>query len=195
MSECVLRRWIAVALNGCFNRARMRVFRKLTVVFLVAGCGAVCVGTSAKVAFADEAVASITAASNSTCAISTGGGLTCWGFNSDGQVGDGTNVNAVAPVGVVGLGAGVSSVSGAGEDTCALVASGAVKCWGFGGNGGLGNGGFSSSSVPVDVSGLGSGVAAVSVGGGNSCALTIAGGVVCWGDDSQGELGNGTTFT
>jgi hypothetical protein len=58
-----------------------------------------------------------------------------------------------------------------------------VKCWGdtFG-------------TTPVDVTGLTSGVAAVSAGGVHACALITAGGVKCWGDNDYGQLGNGTTM-
>jgi hypothetical protein len=66
-----------------------------------------------------------------------------------------------------------------------------VKCWGRGSEGELGNGGFVASSTPVNVSGLGSGVLAVSSGTEHTCALTSAGGVKCWGYNFYKQLGNG----
>jgi hypothetical protein len=71
--------------------------------------------------------------------------------------------------------------------------NGAAKCWGQGTLGRLGNGASTLSLVPVDVTGLSSGVVALSAGTAHTCALTAAGGVKCWGAGSSGQLGNGAT--
>ena len=70
---------------------------------------------------------------------------------------------------------------------------GAVKCWGLNGSGQLGNGTTTNSSTPVDDSGLTSGVTAITVGANHSCALLGGGGIVCWGSNTNGRLGDGTT--
>src|SRR2546427_659895 len=90
--------------------------------------------------------------------------------------------------------AGVAAVSAGSAETCAVTTEGGAKGWGEDGGGEVGNGTTTSSSTPVDVSGLSSGVVAVSANGyEHTCALTTGGGAKCWGNNTSGELGNGTT--
>jgi alpha-tubulin suppressor-like RCC1 family protein len=77
--------------------------------------------------------------------------------------------------------------------TCALLLDGTAECWGQNRHGELGNGTTTNfSSTPVAVSNL-SGVAGLSVGDAHTCALLSGGNVACWGNNSYGQLGNGTT--
>ena len=105
--------------------------------------------------------------------------------------------NKNTPTDVDGLtaGSGVTAVSAGGEHTCAVV-KGGVKCWGFGRFGRLGHGGAGNKNTPTDVDGLtaGSGVTAVSAGGTHTCAV-VSGGVECWGNGSNGRLGDGMEGT
>lgn len=140
-------------------------------------------------------VASISAGMQHNCAVTTAGGAKCWGRNDAGQLGDGTSANSSVPVTVSGLNSGVATVDAGRLHTCAVTTAGGAKCWGYNPNGQLGNGTTTDSRVPVDVTGLTSGVASLSAGKSddNVCAVTTAGGAKCWGYNGYGSLGNGTT--
>jgi len=140
------------------------------------------------------------------CAQLSSGGLDCWGDGSSGQLGNGlaftSTTESATPVQVVGAGgvgllSGVASIStGLQGGFCAVLDSGGVDCWGEGGNGELGNGGFASSATPTQVVAVGgvgalSGVASLNGDSEGYCALLTSGGVDCWGTGSNGNLGNG----
>jgi alpha-tubulin suppressor-like RCC1 family protein len=128
----------------------------------------------------------------SPCALTGSGAVFCWGYGMDGELGNGTApLFASTAVPVSGLGSGVTAISSGGFTSCA-VQGGALRCWGYGGNGLLGTGQMSDAHSPVIVPGLETGVTAVSVGGNAACAVKDSG-LQCWGAlDGYGELGNNT---
>jgi len=106
-------------------------------------------------------VASLTSDTIGTyCALLTSGGVDCWGWGEDGELGNGTfdttsPYGTATPVQVEGVGGGtltgVTSVTGEVETYCATLASGGVDCWGYNDDGELGNGTVSGSATPVPV--------------------------------------------
>jgi len=148
--------------------------------------------TPANVTGLASGVTAIAAGSEHTCAINAAGTARCWGANSSGQLGNGSNIDTKVPVGVSGLASGVQAIAAADSHSCAVLASGAVKCWGKNNDGQLGDGSINDSSVPVAVSGLVTGMGAVAVGQYHSCAVSLGGLVKCWGKNDKGQLGDGT---
>ena len=137
-------------------------------------------------------VAKLSVGSDYACALTTSGGVKCWGWNRDGQIGDGSNTDSNLPVDVVGLTMNASDISTNMYHACAVTSGGGVKCWGINNNGELGNNSYTSSNVSVNVSGLTNGIAKVSAGFTNTCAITTTGGLKCWGYNGMGQLGVGT---
>jgi len=103
-------------------------------------------------------VIAVTAASDHTCALLSGGEVRCWGGNANGQLGDGTTANRSTPTMVQGLDAGVAVISAGGLNyaghTCALLASGRLKCWGDNQFGQLGDGTPVMRALPGPVIGV-----------------------------------------
>ena len=137
---------------------------------------------------------SIVAGGYHTCGLTLDGSAYCWGWNSSGQLGDGTNVNQSSPVAVSG-GLKFSSLSAGWSYTCGLTTTGFAYCWGYNANGQLGDGTNTGHSLPVAVSGgyTFATFASLSVRNATTCGLTLAGVAYCWGSNSQGTLGDGTT--
>lgn len=140
-----------------------------------------------------NSLASISAGADHSCALTSSGGVVCWGANTYGQLGDGTTTSRQIPVAVSGLSSGVLMVSTGDYYTCALTSTGGVKCWGQNTYGQLGNGSLANSITPTAVSGLSSGVTAIKAGSNDTCAILSGGTLKCWGWNSVGQLGNGGT--
>lgn len=113
-------------------------------------------------------------------------------MNNSGQLGNGTLANSGTPVAVSGISNAVS-VSAGYYHSCAVLANGAVQCWGSSDYGRLGNGAVYSISTPLStpVSVIGISNAVSVSAGSHSCALLNSGDMLCWGDDHYGQLGTG----
>jgi alpha-tubulin suppressor-like RCC1 family protein len=136
---------------------------------------------------------SVVARDNHTCAITVDGGVKCWGWNRDGQLGDGTTINRSTPVDVSGLTTGVTNLSIGGFHMCAISAGGGIECWGGNFGGQLGDGTATDRHTPVDVSGIPGGAISIGAGTYHTCAVMAYGGGKCWGLNYRGQLGDGTT--
>jgi alpha-tubulin suppressor-like RCC1 family protein len=137
-------------------------------------------------------IISVAVGGGHVCALSSTGGVKCWGRNDRGQLGGGTGADQNAPVDVAGLPEEIAALAAGKEHTCALTIRGGVKCWGANDNGQLGDGTLNDSSKPVDVLGLSKGVSVIAAGAGHTCALGRNGGLKCWGANTYGQLGDGT---
>jgi alpha-tubulin suppressor-like RCC1 family protein len=123
------------------------------------------------------------------CALTNAGGVLCWGQNSSGQLGNGTTKDSLTPVSVQGLSSGVKDIAVGEFFACALLDSGAMKCWGNNAWGQLGINSTNNHSSPVNVLGLSGGVTAISAGSATVCAIQN-GGLFCWGSNEFGTVGN-----
>jgi alpha-tubulin suppressor-like RCC1 family protein len=128
---------------------------------------------------------------STTCARLAGGGVVCWGRNDQGQAGIGAAGDPAAPTGVTGLGNTVDIAVGP-NHACAVVAGGNVWCWGSNAYGQLGDGTtVAYRAAPVLAQGI-SNAKQVVVGATHTCALRADGLPLCWGGNSNGQLGDGT---
>jgi PKD domain-containing protein/Regulator of Chromosome Condensation (RCC1) repeat protein len=124
-----------------------------------------------------------------TCVMLFDGTAECWGQNTNGQLGDGSGVNQLSPVTVAAAPGAFSTLVAGAYDTCGITGSGAVKCWGAGGVGQIGDGGAVDRLVPTAVSGASSGTAALTVGRTTLCRVDASGVLSCWGGNLWGQTG------
>ncbi len=126
-----------------------------------------------------------------TCASLIDGTVRCWGYNAEGELGDGSRTTSAIPVVVVDLTDVVGLAVGS-QHSCAVLSDGTAKCWGHNPAGALGDGRTGVSPYPVAVNGV-TGIVQLAGGGGHTCALLADRTVRCWGWNQNGQLGDGTT--
>ena len=142
--------------------------------------------------------ASISVGGPHACGLTTTGAVSCWGWNSGGQLGSGDTVSHATPTPVVG-GLTFAAISAGNLHSCALATDGTAYCWGWNswpymGHGWLGTGDTINRVAPTPVMG-GLTFAAISAGGRHTCALTTNGAAYCWGFNGAGQLGTGDDVT
>ena len=139
-----------------------------------------------------SAVKSLAAGTEHTCALLDSNGVKCWGMNVSGELGDGTYVDSLTPVGVFGLSSGVSTLNAGGEQSCAVLLDTTGVCWGVGGIG------YGATPTPIrnpqtPMGTLLSGLSWIGGGWFHSCAM-LGGFGKCWGQNQNGELGNNSNL-
>jgi alpha-tubulin suppressor-like RCC1 family protein len=127
------------------------------------------------------------------CVLMDAGRLRCWGLNRYGELGDGTIIQRNVPVWVVDNGKTFTHVVASSGHTCALTDARLVKCWGRNDAGQLGDDTLVNRPLPGYVIGLASDVVDIGVGYYRSCARIDGGAIKCWGNNTLGALGDGTT--
>ncbi|MHB1809584.1 MAG: choice-of-anchor D domain-containing protein [Solirubrobacteraceae bacterium] len=149
-----------------------------------------------------EGVVSVSSGFYDSVALLSNGHVVTWGYNVYGELGDGSTSQSDVPVEVLGIGGkgkleDVVAVSAGGDFDLALLADGQVVAWGYDHYGELGDGSTSQSDVPVEVLGIGGsgalgGIASISANAYSALATTSSHGLLGWGRNESGELGDGS---
>jgi alpha-tubulin suppressor-like RCC1 family protein len=115
-----------------------------------------------------------------------------WGYNGQGQLGDGTTTQRSSPVTVIGGITDWASVSAGNRHSLGVTDAGIAYAWGYNSFGRLGDDTTTNRSSPVTVIGAITDWASVSAGNSHSLGVTDSGIAYAWGRNSQGQLGDGT---
>ncbi len=126
------------------------------------------------------------------------GGVRCWGINNFGELGTGNTTPSAVPVVAIADGSGATQIELRQGTSCAIV-DGGVRCWGYNDRGQIGDGTITTRTAPVQIIPALSGVTDLTIfgdwnwpGEATTCAV-VNGGLKCWGANSLGQLGDGTT--
>ena len=122
------------------------------------------------------------------CAIQSGA-VKCWGNGLSGALGDGNANQSYVPVTVSGLSSGVTKVTSGYQQSCALKGS-TTYCWGYNQYGTIGDGTTTQRNTPVTLSGLAASFKNINLGYGTACGINSAGGLICWGRNTEWQVGN-----
>ncbi|MCA2960839.1 MAG: IPT/TIG domain-containing protein, partial [Silvanigrellales bacterium] len=136
-------------------------------------------------------VSDLVAGQEHTCAIANGIPY-CWGRGNNMQLGQNLAATSYIPVAGTGIANAVAMAASV-NASCAVLATGSVNCWGYGGRGALGNNSWTANSgTPVTVIGNSiANIVDIAVAYETFCARNAAGSVWCWGTGTNGQIGNG----
>jgi alpha-tubulin suppressor-like RCC1 family protein len=150
-----------------------------------------------------ETITSITLGYWNSSALSSTGRVFTWGWNDDGQLGDGTTTNRTTPTEITSqfnftAGETITSVSLGWQHSSAFTSEGRVFTWGKNDDGQLGDGTTTSRLTPTEITSQfnfteGETITSISLGGYHSSAITSEGRVFIWGKNEFAQLGDGTT--
>ena len=128
-----------------------------------------------------------------TCIVLENSELKCWGNNSTGQLGNGETTNLYTPT-TIDIDVSIQNIVLSIRHTCTIASDGSPLCWGSNDSGELGNGTTIDSLTPVNVTlPTGKKATALALGTTHSCAILDDNSLVCWGDNTYGQIGDGTT--
>lgn len=133
----------------------------------------------------------VSAGLNHTCVARKSGTVSCWGYNLDGQLGNGESGNRLGTPVDVKLLNDATNVAAGSNFTCALRVGGSVACWGGNLSGQLGLGKADQGRNTPALVTLGP-ARSLAAGEAHACAALFDGSVFCWGDGPLGQLGGGT---
>ncbi len=137
----------------------------------------------------------ISANGNVTCAIDGTRHAWCWGDNAYGQLGTGNSDSSAVPAAVAMQGQLFFQISVGGGHVCALADSAYAWCWGAGSAGQLGTGANPATVLAPAAVSMPSGkwFMSIDAGSNHTCARDNSSFVYCWGENTYGQLGAGTT--
>lgn len=148
----------------------------------------------------DVSITQLVAANETICGIDTNGYAYCWGSGEDGQIGNGTMQSSnipqkVAPPDGSAVPLSFTQLVAASETFCGLDKNSLIYCWGYGLNGQIGNMAKNNVALPTPVGGNIKFNMLLGAGNDTFCAQSTSNYVYCWGKNTHGVAGIGSTQT
>jgi alpha-tubulin suppressor-like RCC1 family protein/tRNA A-37 threonylcarbamoyl transferase component Bud32 len=183
---------VAGGMHSCFTNADGRAFCWGNNDRGQLGDGSSARATTPLLIGADVRFSTVVAGLSHSCALTLGGATWCWGSNEHGQLGNGSIGQRLAPVHAATAHTFRAIAAGAAH-TCGLDADGIAWCWGSNSRGQVGDSIRGDREVPVRAGAGETRFAHIAAGWNFTCGILTGGRVSCWGENSAGELGDGTT--